>query len=71
MAIKRQSEYSPVEWASLFPEQRYAAKQAEDDHAMGRAAIPTRAADGRSVIYIDPVTRAPVPNPKSQLRRMG
>jgi hypothetical protein len=69
--IKRQSEYSPVEWAALFPEQRYAAKQAEDDHAMGRAAIPVRAANGRDVIFIDPVTRQPVPNPKSQPRRMG
>jgi hypothetical protein len=69
---KRQSEYTPAEWADLFPEQRYLAKQAEADHSMGRAAIPVRAADGRSTVYIDPITRAPVRTPTiAPARRMG
>jgi hypothetical protein len=69
--VKKQSEYSAIEWQQLFPEQRYAAKQAEDDARMGRAAIPIRAADGRGVVYIDPVTRKPVPQPSAQPRVMG
>ena len=69
--VKRMSEYTALEFSRLFPEERYAAKQAESDHAMGRSAIPVRAANGRDVVFIDPVTRAPVPNPKFQPRRMG
>jgi hypothetical protein len=69
---KRQSEYSAAEWAGLFPEQRYAAMQAEADSRMGRAAIPVRAADGRSTVYVDPITRAPVPTPRiAPARQMG
>ena len=72
MVIKRQSEYSAVEWQELFPEQRFLAKQAEDDHAMGRAAIPIRAANGRDVVYLDPITRKPVATPTgAPARRMG
>lgn len=59
--MKKRSEYSAVEWARLFPEQRYAAIQAETDAALGRNAIPVRAADGRSTVYIDRATGKPVP----------
>jgi hypothetical protein len=69
--VKRQSEYTPAEFAALFPEQRYAAAQAESDARMGRAAIPIRAADGRGVVFIDPVTKQPVPAPSGQRRVMG
>jgi hypothetical protein len=70
--VKLPSEYTPAEWAGLFPEQRYAAKQAESDRAMGRSAIPVRSADGRSTVYIDPITRKPVPAAEiAPARRMG
>jgi hypothetical protein len=69
---KRESEYSPAEWQSLFPEQRYAARQAEADAQMGRAAIPVRAADGRGVVFLDPLTKKPVTTPTVvPARRMG
>jgi hypothetical protein len=68
--VKRQSEYSAAELAGLFPGQRYAATQAESDSRMGRAAIPVRAADGRSTIYVDPVTKQPIATP-TPLRSMG
>ena len=50
---KRQSEYTPAEWADLYPEQRYAIQQAANDVALGRPAMPVRAADGRGVVYVD------------------
>jgi hypothetical protein len=69
---KRQSEYTAAEWADLYPEARYAAMQAEADSRMGRAAIPVRAADGRSTVYVDRITGAPVPTPAAApARRMG
>jgi hypothetical protein len=72
MTIKRQSEYTAAQWADLYPEARYAAMQAEADYTMGRTAIPTRAADGRSVVYFDPVTGQPVATPTvAPARRMG
>jgi hypothetical protein len=67
--MPKRSDYSPAQWASLYPEQRYAIEQAEYDQALGRNAIQVRAADGRGVVYLDPVTKQPIPpaNP----RRIG
>jgi hypothetical protein len=67
---KRRSEYTAAQWADLYPDQRYAADQAENDALLGRNAIPVRAADGRSVVFIDPVTKQPVAATPSR-RRMG
>jgi hypothetical protein len=67
--MKKRSEYNAIEWARLYPEQRYAAIQAENDAALGLSAIPVRAADGRGVVYIDPVTRAPAAT--APARRIG
>jgi hypothetical protein len=67
--MPKRSDYTPAQWASLYPEQRYAIEQADNDAALGRNAIPVRGPDGRSTVYIDPVTRAPIAaNPT---RRIG
>jgi hypothetical protein len=60
ITMKKMHEYSAAEWAQLFPEQRYLIKQAADDAAAGRGLMPVRAADGRGVIYVDPVRKKPV-----------
>jgi hypothetical protein len=54
--MKKRSEYTALEWARLYPEQRYAAMQAENDEAAGRNIMPVRAEDGRGVNYIDKAT---------------
>jgi hypothetical protein len=69
MSTKRRSEYTAAEWARLFPEQRFAIEQAETDAALGRNVMPVRAADGRSVAYVDKATGAAVPNVPA--RRIG
>jgi hypothetical protein len=53
---KRQSEYSAIEWAKLYPDQRYAAMQVENDASLNRNVIPVRGADGRSTVMIDRAT---------------
>jgi hypothetical protein len=58
--MKKRSEYTAAEWANLYPDQRAAALQAETDDAVGRNAIPVRGPDGRSTIFVDRTTRAPV-----------
>jgi hypothetical protein len=58
---KRQSEYTALEWAQLYPEQRYAAMQAENDASLDRNVIPVRGPDGRSTIMIDRATGKQVP----------
>jgi hypothetical protein len=68
--MKQMHEYSKFEWAALWPEQRFAIKRAADDAAAGRNLIPTRAADGRGVVWIDPITKQPVAAPAAQ-RRIG
>ena len=67
--MQKRSDYTAAQWAHLYPEQRYAIEQAESDAALGRGAIAVRAADGRSTVYIDPVTRVPVPS--APARRIG
>ena len=67
--VKRQSDFTAVEWARLYPEQRFAIQQADTDAAINRNAIPVLAADGRSTVYLDPVTRAPIPQVPG--RRIG
>jgi hypothetical protein len=56
MTIKRESEYSALEWSLLFPEQRFAARQLESDAQLGRNVIPVRGADGRSTVMVDRAT---------------
>jgi hypothetical protein len=68
--MKKKSEYTAAEWWDLYPEQRYAAEQAENDAKLGRNLMPVRAADGRGVIYVDPITKQPVAA-KQPSRRMG
>lgn len=69
--MKRMHEYSAIEWAKLYPEERYVIKKAADDAATaGRSgAIPVRAADGRGVVWIDAITKKPVA--PSAARRIG
>ena len=61
--MKKRSDFSAAQWASLYPEQRYAIEQAETDAALGRNAnaMAVRGADGRSTIFVDKVTGAPIP----------
>jgi hypothetical protein len=67
--MKRKSEYTASEWAQLFPEERYAIQQADNDDALGHNVMPVRAADGRSTVYVDRVTGAPIAS--SPTRRIG
>jgi hypothetical protein len=67
--MKKRSEYTAVEWAQLYPEQRYAAQQAEFDQAAGRNARPVGGADGRSFVFVDKATGAPIPD--APPRRIG
>jgi hypothetical protein len=67
--MKKRSEYTALEWAKLWPNQRYDAMQAENDEAAGRNIMPVRAADGRGVSYIDKATGKPVA--ASPDRRIG
>ena len=67
--MKKRSEYTAAEWAQLYPEQRYAAEQAEFDQALGRNAMPVRAPNGRDTIMVDKTTRIPIP--AAPPRRIG
>jgi hypothetical protein len=66
---KRQSEYSALEWAKLYPDARYAAMQAENDASLNRNVIPVRGADGRSTVMVDRATGKPIPD--APQRRIG
>ncbi|WP_156164860.1 hypothetical protein [Bradyrhizobium sp. LTSP885] len=67
--MKKQSEYSAIEWARLFPDERYRAMQAENDASAGRNIIPVRGADGRSTVFIDRATGKQVD--ATSARRIG
>jgi hypothetical protein len=67
--VKKQSEYTAIEWANLYPEQRYAIQQAANDAALGRPAMPVRAADGRGVVYVDRASGKPIQ--AAPARRIG
>jgi hypothetical protein len=67
--MSKRSDYTTAQWHNLYPEQRYAIEQAEYDQALGRNSIQVRAADGRGVVYLDPVTRQPIP--AAAPRRVG
>ncbi len=67
--MKKRSEYSAADWARLYPDERYAIEQAEIDQALGRNSIPVRGADGRSTVFVDRTTGAPIP--AAPLRRIG
>jgi hypothetical protein len=58
---KRQSEYSALEWAKLYPDERYRAMQAENDVSLERNVIPIRGADGRSTVMVDRATGKQIP----------
>ncbi len=57
--VKKRSEYSAIEWARLYPNERYLAMQAENDASSDRNLIPIRGADGRSTVLIDRATGKP------------
>ena len=69
--MKKQSDYTAVEWSKLFPDERYRIQQAEYDEALGRGpnSVHVRAADGRSSIIVNKATGAPAPAPLP--RRIG
>jgi len=54
---------------NIWAEKRYAIQQAADDEALGRNTMQVRAADGRSVVYVDKATGAAIPATPS--RRIG
>ncbi len=61
--MPKRSDYSPAQWASLYPEQRYEIEQAEIDVALGRGpnVMAIRGTDGRSTVFVDRTTGAPIP----------
>lgn len=67
--MKKRSDFTPAQWAQLYPEQRYKIEQAEYDQALGRNAMPVRGPDGRSTVFVDKVTGAPIP--AAAPRRIG
>ena len=69
--MKKRSDFTPAQWAQLYPEQRYAIEKAEDDRALGRGTdvVHVRGADGRSTVQVDRATGTPIP--AAPPRRMG
>ena len=61
--MKKRSDYTAAQWAGLYPEQRYQIEQAETDAALGRNAnaMAVRGPDGRSTVFVDKATGAPIP----------
>jgi hypothetical protein len=66
---RRQSEYSPLEFSKLYPDERYRAMQLENDASLDRNGIPVRGPDGRSTIMVDRATGKQVPD--APARRIG
>jgi hypothetical protein len=67
--MQKRSDFTPAQWAQLYPNQRYAIEQAEFDQALGRNNIPVRGADGRTTVFVDKATGAPIP--AAPPRRIG
>lgn len=69
--MKKRSDYTPAQWAQLYPEERHAIDEAANDIALGRGSstIHVRAAEGRGVVIIDRATGQPVAS--APPRRIG